>query len=248
MWRLLDHGPSPPLWNMIVDSILLRSHAEAGGPPTLRFYEWARPTLSLGAAQKLPEQLSLAHLTAQGLVVVRRPTGGRAVLHGGDLTYSIVAGAQEGFKPSVTAVYRRLCRGLQAGLARLGVRALPGLPQNCRAPGFNCFAQTARGDLTWQGRKFMGSAQVWQGSSFLQHGAILVIPVEKNRQQLLVDPIQEAAEAMISLADIMGASPPLTTLKAALLQGLQEELGITLAAGEFTPWEISNLTAELTNV
>ena len=185
MWRLLDHGPGPPRWNMAVDVALRRSHAEAGSLPTLRFYQWSQPTLSLGAGQQLPAWLSLERLHSLGVALVRRPTGGRAVLHGGDLTYCLVAGVRDGFEPSVTAVYQRLCRGLQAGLARLGVAASPGTYLSPHPRGFKCFAGAASGDLTWQGKKFVGSAQVWQDRTFLQHGAILLAPQEDIWRQLL---------------------------------------------------------------
>ncbi len=245
MWRLLDHGPGSPQWNMAVDEVLRRSHAQAGGPPTLRFYEWSRPTLSLGAGQNLPKHLSSERLQELGLTVVRRPTGGRAVLHGGDLTYSVVAGEQDGFEPSVTAVYQRLCRGLQAGLARLGVHTFPGTPLSPHRPGFNCFAVAATGDLTWQGKKVVGSAQVWQGGSFLQHGAILLTSQAETWRQILGDSDQEATLPVISLTEILGASPSLGVLKTALQQGFQDELGITFKAGELTPWEKNLLALEL---
>ncbi len=244
MWRLLDHGPGSPRWNMAVDEVLRRSHAEAGGPPTLRFYQWSQPTLSLGAGQKLPKQLSLQQLHSLGLAVVRRPTGGRAVLHGGDLTYCVVAGEKDGFPPSVSAVYQRLCRGLQAGLARLGVLAFPGTPLSPHRPGFNCFAGAATGDLIWQGKKFVGSAQVWQGRSFLQHGAILLTSQAETWRQLLGASDQEAALPVISLTEILGAPPSLRGLKTALQQGFQDELGLTFQTGELTPWEKALLTAE----
>ncbi len=223
MWRLLDHGPGSPRWNMAVDEVLRRSHAEAGGPPTLRFYQWSQPTLSLGAGQKLPKQLSWERLHSLGLAVVRRPTGGRAVLHGGDLTYCVVAGEKDGFQPSVTTVYQRLCRGLQAGLARLGVLTSPGTPLSPHRPGFNCFAGAATGDLTWQGKKVVGSAQVWQGGSFLQHGAILLTSQAETWRQILGDSDQEATSPVISLTEILGASPSLGMLKTALQQGFQED-------------------------
>jgi lipoate-protein ligase A len=230
---------------MAVDEVLRRSHAEAGGPPTLRFYQWSQPTLSLGAGQKLPEQLSLERLHSLGLAVVRRPTGGRAVLHGGDLTYCVVAGEKDGFPNSVTEVYRRLCRGLQAGLARLGVFTFPGTPLSPHRPGFNCFAGAATGDLTWQGKKFLGSAQVWQGRTFLQHGAILLSSQEDLWRQLLGESDQEAAIPVISLTEILGAPPSLSGLKTALQQGFQDELGISLEASELTPWEKALLALEL---
>lgn len=243
MFRFLDHGPGPPRWNMAVDEVLRRSHAEAGGPPTLRFYQWSQPTLSLGAGQQLPAALSEERLASLGLAVVRRPTGGRAVLHGGDLTYCLVAGERDGFQPSVTAVYRRLSRGLQAGLALLGVAASPGTFSRLPPRGFNCFAGAASGDLTWQGKKFLGSAQAWQGRSFLQHGAVLLSSQAETWRRLLGDADQGAADQVISLAEILGAPPSLGSLKTALLQGFQEELGVTFEAGELTPWEQELLTA-----
>jgi lipoyl(octanoyl) transferase len=244
MWRLLDNGPGSPRWNMAVDAVLRRSHAEADGPPTLRLYQWSQPTLSLGAGQKLPEPLTPERLRSLGLAVVRRPTGGRAVLHAADLTYSVVAGAREGFPVSVTAVYRRLCRALQAGLARLGLQTCPGAPQKGPLPKFNCFARVGSGDLTWQGKKFMGSAQAWQGQTFLQHGAILLTSQEETWGRLFGAADLETAARIISLAEILGSAPPLDQLKEALLQGFQEELGINFNPGGLTPWEEHCLAAE----
>jgi lipoyl(octanoyl) transferase len=244
-WRLLDHGPGSPRWNMAVDRALWRSHAEAGGPPTLRFYQWSQFTLSLGAAQKLPRRLSPERLQALGLAVVRRPTGGRAVLHGGDLTYAVVAGEQEGFPSSVTLVYRRLCRALQAGLARLGLEVVPGAPRNLNNDSVNCFAGVAGGDLSWQGKKLVGSAQVWQGRTFLQHGAILLNSQEKTWRLLLGAADCDINPPMTSLAEILGLSPSLSDLKTALLQGFQEELGLSFRAGDLTPWELNLLQTDL---
>jgi lipoate-protein ligase A len=244
IWRLLDHGPGSPRWNMAVDRALWRSHAEAGGHPTLRFYQWSQPTLSLGAGQKLPRQLSPDRLQALGLTVVRRPTGGRAVLHGGDLTYSVVAGEQEGFPRSVTLVYQRLCRGLQAGLARLGLEVLPGAPRNLNNNSVNCFAGVAGGDLSWQGKKLVGSAQVWQGGTFLQHGAIL-LNSQAETWRLLLGADRGGSLPMTSLSEILGLPPSLTDLKTALLQGFQEELGLSCQAGALTPREMDLLHTEM---
>jgi lipoyl(octanoyl) transferase len=244
IWRLLDHGSGSPRWNMAVDRALWRSHAEAGGPPTLRFYQWSQPTLSLGAAQKLPRRLSPDRLQALGLAVVRRPTGGRAVLHGGDLTYAVVAGEQEGFPRSVTLVYQRLCRVLQAGLARLGLEVLPGAPRNLNNNAVNCFAGVAGGDLSWQGKKLVGSAQVWQGGTFLQHGAIL-LNSQAETWRLLLASDRDGSLLMTSLAEILGLPPSLSELKTALLQGFQEELGLSFESGGLTSWEEQCLAVEL---
>jgi lipoate-protein ligase A len=159
------------------------------------------------------------------------------VLHGGDLTYAVVAGARDGFPISVTLVYQRLCRGLQAGLARLGVAASPGGPRRSPARPFDCFALAASGDLTWQGKKFVGSAQTWQGRSFLQHGAILLVSQGDIWRQALGEAEPSATAPVITLTEILGSPVSLETLKEALLKGFQEELGVTFRAGELTPWE-----------
>jgi lipoate-protein ligase A len=231
---------------MAVDAALLHSHAGAGAPPTLRFYQWAQPTLSLGAGQQLPLWLSLARLNSLGVALVRRPTGGRAVLHGRDLTYCLVAGAKDGFQPSVTAVYQRLCRGLQAGLARLGLAASPGASPSLAPRHFHCFAGTAHGDLTWQGKKFLGSAQVWLGPSFLQHGAVLLAPQDHLWQQIMAASDREPPAPMTSLAEILGAPVSPAALQAALRQGFQEELGLIFEPGELTSWERDRVNQELT--
>jgi lipoate-protein ligase A len=167
------------------------------------------------------------------------------VLHGGDLTYCVVAGERDGFRPSVTAVYQQLSRVLQAGLALLGVAASPGSLSRLPTRGFNCFTGAATGDLTWQGKKFLGSAQAWQGRSFLQHGAILLTSQAQTWRQLLGNSDRGAVDQTISLTEILGAPPSLDRLKTALLQGFQEELGVTFQTGDFTPWERELLTLEM---
>ncbi len=208
---------------MAVDEVLRRSHAEQHAPPTLRFYEWSCPTLSLGAGQHLPAALTAERLAALQVSVVRRPTGGRAVLHGGDLTYAIVAGRREGFPPSVTGVYRCLRAGLQRGLANLGIDTTS--PAGTPPAGFSCFAQAARGDLAWQGQ------------SFLQHGAILLQPQRELWHRILRPLGQEVTLPITSLQEILGAAPPVALVKAALRRGWEEELGIRFTAAGLTPWE-----------
>jgi len=238
-WRLLDHGAGPPEWNMAMDRILLDFHATAGGPPTLRFYQWDRPTLSLGAGQRASE-LPRGWSGGEGKVaVVRRPTGGRAVLHGGDLTYSLVAGRREGFPASVTGVYRRVRRGLQRGLVKLGLEAEAGAPGR-PGPAFLCFARAASGDLTWKGRKFLGSAQVWQGESFLQHGSLLFSRQGQGDSGLL-EFYPDGRPEVAWLAEILPRGLTLADLKAALRDGLQEELGMVLIPATLSPWEQGEL-------
>jgi len=220
--------------------VLRRSHAEAGGPPTLRLYQWSGPTLSLGAGQKLPPMLNPENLQTLKLTVVRRPSGGRAVWHGSDLTYCLVAGVREGFPRSISAVYSRLARVLQRGLAHLGVDTETGTA----APrgGFSCFAGVAKGDLAWRGKKLVGSAQAWQGESFLQHGVILLTPQEGQWRPLLRLLGEEESLALTSLQEILGRPPDLAVVKEALRRGLEEELGVVCQEGGLTPWETEMLS------
>jgi len=235
IWRLLDHGPCPADWNLAVDEALLASHANDQGPPTLRFYQWSTPTLSLGAGQKWPLHSLDVTCRDLGVVVVRRPTGGRAVLHGGDLTYSLVAGARDGFPVSTTLVYRRLSQGLKAGLRRLGIMAESGAAVRL-GTAFACFALATPADLTWQGRKFLGSAQVWRGPSFLQHGSILLESQAEIWPRLWSNCQSQCVKAtpLTAMAEILQVQVSLATLKTALLQGFQETLGVMFQAGELS--------------
>lgn len=222
---------------MLVDEVLRRSHAEANGPPTLRLYQWSQPTLSLGAGQPMPASLTPELLASLNLAVVRRPTGGRAVLHCGDLTYCFVAGVRDGFPPSITATYQRLNRALQRGLANFGLATSGGRPAPSDRPGFSCFARLARGDLAWGNRKLVGSAQSWQGESFLQHGTILLTPQQDSWWQILGHLGEKMILPIVTLAEILGGLPPVAELKQALRRGFAEELGVPLQEGDFTPWE-----------
>ncbi|MFP3867869.1 MAG: biotin/lipoate A/B protein ligase family protein [Desulfobacteraceae bacterium] len=238
VWRLLDQGPGPPTYNMAVDEALLASHVDKRGPATLRFYQWSTPTLSLGAGQKWPVQPQEQVARDLGLAVVRRPSGGRAVLHGGDLTYSVVAGVWEGFPVSTTAVYRRLAEALRTGLQRLGLAVESGTGFRF-ATSFACFTWAAPADLTWRGKKFMGSAQVWRGQSFLQHGTIILEPQDEVWRRLLGQGETGSPRPwpMISLAEILADPLALAALKTALLQGFEEVLKVAFKSGELSEQE-----------
>ncbi len=171
-------------WPMAMDNWLLdeavagRDAAAARGEPdalagSLRFYEWPRPTLSLGFhQQRLP--VHWLDLAARGVIdLVRRPSGGRAVLHGGDLTYALVWPSPPPQRPEA---YRRACQWLLRGFAALD------LPLAFGQSAFNtnrdnCFATSTAADLVHNdGSKRIGSAQLWRRGALLQHGSILIQP------------------------------------------------------------------------
>lgn len=234
-WRLLADGDHRGARNMAVDRALLESLG-AGGPPTLRLYGWQPPCLSLGQHQG-PEAADLAFCRDHGIDVVRRPTGGRAVLHHHELTYSVVAPV--GVEPlprGLQEAYRRLCAALVRGCHRLGVAAeLTGGEVNLTLPGprttVPCFKAPAGGEVVVGGRKLIGSAMRAHGGAILQHGA------------MLLDWDGDLQAGSMGLADDGGLRPHVTTfadqlgrplspsaLATAMVAAFTEELGVELVA------------------
>ena len=178
-WRLLVDAPADGAWNMAVDEILLEGVAAGSAPPTLRFYEWMPACLSLGYFQPF-DVVDSDGCRRLGVDVVRRPTGGRAILHDRELTYSValpasVLGADGGVLPS----YYRLSRALQDGLSRLGILATlapEAAASRSTDHGPICFDRPSAHEILLRGRKLVGSAQMRRGAALLQHGSILIEP------------------------------------------------------------------------
>lgn len=171
-WRLLDTPPASGAWNMAVDEVLMASVRE-GSAPTLRFYRWSPACLSFGRNQPARGHYDPEALRAAGVAVVRRPTGGRAVLHDAELTYAVVAPVRALGTPR--AAYRAINRALVAGLARLGAAAAVQGPGGGRSPVPSlapCFAEPVEGEVLAGGRKLIGSAQLCEEGVLLQHGAL----------------------------------------------------------------------------
>ncbi|WP_413176209.1 biotin/lipoate A/B protein ligase family protein [Anabaena azotica] len=164
---------------MAVDRWLLEQHESGKHSPTLRFYTWSPPAISLGYHQKkYPEywQNLRTNLTGQGekLDLVRRPSGGRAVLHQGDLTYAVVT---SGLVGSRIQVYAKICEFLIQGWRSLGVELNYGQAGRGYIHNPNCFGTATGADLVLaNGSKLIGSAQLRRGEAILQHGSILLDP------------------------------------------------------------------------
>ena len=164
-----------PALNMAIDQAILGLHANGKSPPTVRFYQWRPPAVSLGYFQRR-HNLDLDACRSLGIEVVRRPTGGKAVLHLGDLTYAVVAGTADGIPSAVTAAYRLICEALLAGFHSLGIEARMGRETRKSLQTDICFLRCAIGAIVHQGKKLVGSAQTWHASSMLQHGSIILEP------------------------------------------------------------------------
>jgi lipoate-protein ligase A len=163
--------------NMSIDWELLQRAETSPGPATwVRLYGWHPPAVSIGRHQDLKTAVAAQLCAWQGIEVVRRPTGGRAVFHDRELTYAVVSNDPVLVGGGITAAYRRVAEALQAGLRAVGVetRIARGEPASEElGPGSHpCFASASRHELLAQGRKIAGSAQRRLRRAFLQHGSI----------------------------------------------------------------------------
>lgn len=242
-WRLIDSGSLPSALNMGIDQALLQLYASGESPPTLRFYQWNPPGISLGRLQRRPG-FDADACQRLGFDVVRRPTGGRAVLHQSDLTYSIIAGTQDGIPITLSAAYHLLCRGLLAGFRLLEIEAELGQDQSRADQPDVCFLRSLIGDIVFQGKKFVGSAQTWSGSALLQHGSILLESQTATWAELLGGDegtrhtnCEDLKKRMTSLSEILGHVPPIHTVKAAIVKGMAQALGVVFAEGQLTTTE-----------
>ena len=215
--RLIPYGVFDAVTNMAIDEALLELHLQGKTPATLRFYGWEPPAVSFGYSQKVSPR-TVEKVRAAGYDAVRRPTGGRAVLHEGELTYCFVgagpkqdgidfrpdaeiAGAApsywleqgspyEGFLPgSINQAYKEICDALIYGLRELGVAASLGRSNSAYKDYEDCFQATTQADLQFEGKKIVGSAQLRRRHGVLQHGSIMI-----NQSQTKLSEIFGVAE------------------------------------------------------
>lgn len=219
-WRLHATPPLGGAENMAVDEALLR-RAATTGEAVLRVYAWAEPTLSLGRNQPGRGQYDEAMLARRGVAVVRRLTGGRAVMHHREVTYSVTAPESPG--ESLRDAYARINRVLVRGLQALGVRATLAVPA-ARAPipsTAPCFEEPTEGELVLGGRKLVGSAQLREGGAMLQHGSILIEDDQLLVGSLLKEP-GPPPPPPATLHEALGRVPPLLEVADTLFDAVRE--------------------------
>jgi lipoate---protein ligase len=173
--RLIPCFTAPGELQMQIDRWLLQEYLAHRQPPTLRFYQWSPAAISLGYHQRrYPAAWQSLSYEGQPIDLVRRPTGGRAVLHQGELTYSIVTGGISGSK---LAAYQQLCEFLIQGWRSLGVELTYGAKGKEYRDQADCFATATGADLVLtDGYKFIGSAQLIRDGALLQHGSMRLQP------------------------------------------------------------------------
>jgi len=181
-WIFINSGEGTPSFNMALDEALLNWHSQGLIPPVIRFYGWQPAALSIGYFQKVEKEIDMEAVERLGLGFVRRPTGGRGVLHEHELTYSIIVSeAYPDMPETVTEAYRVLSEGLLKGFQNLGLEAYFSVPdtENKRADlkkpkSAVCFDAPSWYEMVVEGKKVAGSAQTRQKGVILQHGAILI--------------------------------------------------------------------------
>lgn len=181
-WYFINSGPCSPYFNMALDEALLDWHSEGTIPPVIRFYEWNPATLSIGYFQQVERDINMQAVQEQNLGFVRRPTGGRAVLHDQELTYSVIVSESYPQMPvTVTEAYRVISEGILLGFQNLGLQAYFSVPEtqeqleDLKKPkSAVCFDAPSWYELVVEGKKVAGSAQTRQKGVILQHGAILL--------------------------------------------------------------------------
>lgn len=211
-WRLIYDNPAIGAWNMAVDEAILESVGTGFQPPTLRLYAWNPPCLSLGYGQHSSD-IDFERCQKLGWDVVRRPTGGRAILHTDELTYSLaLPAADELAAGSVVESYWRISAALIAGLTRLGANPHADALAERGASGPICFETPSHYEITVNSRKLVGSAQVRRKAGVLQHGTLplsgdiaricdgLMFPQEDAREIAKIRVRQQA----LTLTDALG--------------------------------------------
>ncbi len=237
VWRLIvEPEPLPGPRNMAVDERLFELAASA--PWTyLRFYQWVRPTVSLGYSQDADKVVDAAFCAAHGVDVVRRMTGGKLVLHDREVTYSIASADTGVFTESLRDSYRRISLALVLGLAGLGVRArlAESAPPGYVKGTMPCFAFAARDEIEADGRKIVGSAQKRTGPLFLQHGSL---PLEKD--EALLSAVARPGEVpeglgLTSLTEALSRPVGFDDVVGPLIQGFADHFGVAFERYALTP-------------
>ena len=260
-WRLLETGPRPGAWNMACDAALLEAAELPGFRPTIRLFAWDPPAVSLGHHQPDLTADEVTLLRARGVDWVRRPTGGRAVLHAGpdrELTYSVVSPLSE---PALIRGVAESCRAIHgaiaAGLSALGIevtlaaRPLAGAPRRGprqeRARAVRptsrraCFDAAVPSEIEAGGRKLVGSAQRRSRSALLQHGSI---PLAGD-QSLLAEiwPGSLGPDRSTSVSEAAGRRVGFDDLAASIRSAFESWLGARLEPGALTEPELAAIDA-----
>ncbi len=230
-WRLLKTGANTAITNMAIDRAVLVANSGGKVPPTVRFYEWAPPAISIGYFQSLEEEVDLDNCMKLGVDYIRRITGGGAVFHESELTYSIVIPESHPYIPkNIMESYGQICGAVVKGLVHLGI--------DSQYKPIN--------DIITNGKKISGNAQTRKMRTVLQHGtvimdvdvdkmfSILKVPNEKIKDKL----IKDVKDRVTSIKHVLGKTIHFENVSEAMEKGFEEEFDIKLVEGVLSEEEI----------
>lgn len=169
--RIIYDSASPAYFNMAVDETLLDRNLSGNSHPVLRFYSWSEPTLSVGCNQKTSD-INFDLLKEKGISFVRRPTGGRAVLHQNGITYSTIIPLSKIPDKSVYESCRLIHSAIYNALNKMGINTSQNLNKKVNLSNPVCFSYPSYSELTFEGKKIVGSAQMRRSHFLMQHGSI----------------------------------------------------------------------------
>lgn len=248
-WRFINTGVSTGAMNMAIDEAVMVHCANGDSPPTLRFYRWEPATLTLGYFQKADRDVDFEGCARLGIDVVRRLTGGRAVLHDQELTYSVIL-AREGspLPESVSKSYRILSQGLLVGFDLLDIPVTFSKPPARGAKlgsSAACFDALSSYELEAQGKKIVGSAQARRFGAILQHGSILNdLSVDRLFATMKDSDFQRLARAResflqkaTSIRHVTGSTRPWEQLVDAFREGFRQGLCVDFEETDLSPSE-----------
>ena len=250
-WRILLIPSRSGAENMARDEGLM-ARARESGESVFSVYAWEKPTLSLGRNQTARDLYDLQELNRRGVDVVRRPTGGRALLHHREVTYSVAAPIADG--ESLAETYRHINMILLDGLAKLGVDARESVraEPTPRPDTLPCFAAPADGELVTRGAKLVGSAQVRENGAFLQHGSILIEDDQRLIAELLISGSHDLrVPQAATLSESLGRAPAIEEVATALFDSvkrLKDPNALSLAETDiarFTAAHVEKYRSEL---
>jgi lipoate-protein ligase A len=248
-WRLLRTYPANGAWNMAVDEAILESSLRSAVPPTMRLYGWDPPCISIGYAQS-SRDVNFSYLEEKGWQLVRRPTGGRAILHTNELTYSLIGvSTQPQFQGNVLETYQRLSTGLLEALRLLGVEPDP--PQKSELTDTEsiqnpvCFEVPSNYEITVGGKKLIGSAQARRKSGFLQHGSLplhgditrIIDVIKFSKDTEINEARQRLSDHATTLEEVLGYRRDWWLATYAFKDAFQKSLKINLQEMRLTPAE-----------
>jgi len=248
-WRLLITPPARGAWNMAVDEAILDHVGRGEVLPTLRLFAWEPACLSLGRAQPFMD-VDTDRLQEHGWDVVRRMTGGRAILHADELTYSVTGPVDEPrLAGSLLDSYNRLAGALLAAVRDLGlpVEMKEDRAENNGTPNPVCFEVPSTYEITVDGKKLIGSAQARRREGVLQHGSLPLTGDLSRICQALVFPDEAAREKAVqrllaratTVESVLGREVAWETAEQAFVRAFEAQLGLKLEKGELSESELS---------